>query len=64
MTADEFERVMTSLKHTQMLNIHPLGLVLPYRAVVEILISNLHQEDRACYQFDPTTYEIRKRPPS
>lgn len=61
MTTDEFDRILTSLRHTQMLNIIPMGYMLPYRAVIEILHSNLHPEDKSNYEFDWSQYGVRKK---
>lgn len=61
MTSDEFERVVTSLKHVGGLPIVGIGHMIPYRAVIEILHSNLHQEDRASYHFDWVTNTVTKR---
>jgi hypothetical protein len=61
MTTDEFDRILTSLKHTGGMNIIPLGVVIPYRAVIEILHSNLHPEDKTRYVFDWTKNEVRKK---
>lgn len=61
MTTDEFDRILTALKYTSNLNIIPIGIMIPYRAVVEILHSNLHPEDKTRYAFDWTTNQIHKK---
>jgi hypothetical protein len=62
-TADEFDRILTSLRHVSTVTVLPLGNMVPLRAVIEILHSNLHHEDKALYEFDWATNSFKKKPP-
>lgn len=63
MTADEFDRILVSLKHTNTLNVNGYGPMIQLRAVVEILHSNLHHEDKSLYEFDWNTNSFKKKTP-
>lgn len=63
MTADEFDRIWTSLKHLAGIHLNGSGYMVPIRAVVEIIHSNLHPEDKSSYTFDWNTYSIGKKDP-
>lgn len=63
MTTDEFDRIFTALRYVTTVSVIPFGNMVPLRAVLEILHSNLHHEDKGLYEFDWTTNSFRKRSP-
>lgn len=63
MTADEFDRILTALRHANTVNLEGYGRMVSLRGVIEILHSNLHHEDKALYEFDWEKHTFRKKNP-
>jgi hypothetical protein len=61
MTSDEFDRILTALRHANTITVNGFGSMVQLRAVIEILHSNLHHEDKALYDFDWKTMSFRKK---
>lgn len=61
MTTDEFDRILTSLRHTTTLNVDKYGYMVTLRAVVEILHSQLNYEDKGLYSFDFNNNLFKKK---